>query len=304
MNRRHFVANLSAALGLLGLFTCSCGMLGQVTQDVTDAGQKLAFGGAKAAAAATLPIGIEEEVSYGGAISVMVVQRYGGLVDDPAVHGYINLLGQALALHAQRPNLAWHFAVLDSPQVNALSAPGGYVFVTKGALLQMTDEAQLAGVLAHEIGHVDARHALESIKALKAKSALAQGAADAWKDSALFGQLLDTYLGDFFEHGLPVAAEFEADALGTGLLMRVGWYGAGLRDFLAILGKMEAQADKPTTAQFEKTHPKTADRISKLEEQLKRFGDFSGSRDEARLRAVQAKARSFKPAPPAQAIAP
>jgi predicted Zn-dependent protease len=87
-----------------------------------------------------------------------VLKEYRAL-ENPALQAYVNSIGQGLAKSSQRPELEWHFTVLDSPEVNAFALPGGYVYITRGILAYLNDEAELAGVLGHEIGHVTARHA-------------------------------------------------------------------------------------------------------------------------------------------------
>ncbi len=147
------------------------------------------------------PISYREEAAIGGAVALALGARAGGgifvevapelasLSEIPAgrydttrpVPGkgpktdltrYLNLLGKGLAAASERPAIDWTFGVLDSPVPNAFSAPGGYVFVTTGLLRQMKNEAQLAGVLGHEIGHVTGRHALEAYRESKLVSCL------------------------------------------------------------------------------------------------------------------------------------
>ena len=135
------------------------------------------------------PIVLKEEVAFGGAMAVGLSQRANGLfieVDggaeglrDPAkvrladvpknqLNRYLNLVGKNLAAQSARPTLEWTFGVIDSDAVNAFSTPGGYVLVTRGLLRKIDNEAQLAGVLGHEIAHVTERHALNAYRRIKA----------------------------------------------------------------------------------------------------------------------------------------
>src|SRR6478609_5658236 len=98
-----------------------------------------------------------EEQDLGKQVSEKIRTRY-GVVQDAAVHRYVNLVGLALAQGSTRPNLPWTFIVLDTDGVNAFAAPGGYVHITKGALALVKNEAELAGVLGHEIVHVTEKH--------------------------------------------------------------------------------------------------------------------------------------------------
>ena len=84
-----------------------------------------------------------------------------GVYDDRALQEYVTDVGMQLAQNSERPNLPWHFTVVDVPAINAFALPGGYIYITRGILPFLDDEAQLAGVLGHEIGHVTARHAAQ-----------------------------------------------------------------------------------------------------------------------------------------------
>ena len=99
----------------------------------------------------------EQEVSEGAKAHQQVLKEY-SVYDNKPVQDYVNALGQRLAAQSHRSNLQWHFTVLDSPEINAFALPGGYVYVTRGIMAYMEDEADLAGVMGHEIGHVTARH--------------------------------------------------------------------------------------------------------------------------------------------------
>ncbi|OJT25993.1 hypothetical protein BO221_09155 [Archangium sp. Cb G35] len=108
-------------------------------------------------------ISYEEENAFGGAVSVDWVSRGGGLTrrqGAKALHVQLNKIGKNLAAQSSRPGLPWTFGVLQSDGVNAVSGPGGYVFVSEGLLAQLDNEAQLAGVLAHEIAHITGKHAM------------------------------------------------------------------------------------------------------------------------------------------------
>jgi predicted Zn-dependent protease len=98
-----------------------------------------------------------DEVAQGQKAHQQVLKEY-NVYNNPAVQDYVNALGQRLAAQSHRANLQWHFTVLDSPEINAFALPGGYVYVTRGIMAYMESEADLAGVMGHEIGHVTARH--------------------------------------------------------------------------------------------------------------------------------------------------
>src|SRR6185503_15296352 len=86
-----------------------------------------------------------------------------GLYDDPKAQAYVSRLGKELAAHSERPNLPWSFKVVDDPAVNAFALPGGFIYVTRGLMTHMTNEAELVSVIGHEIGHVTARHSVNQM---------------------------------------------------------------------------------------------------------------------------------------------
>lgn len=279
--KTHSVAK-TLAMAVLVALVPGCSYLQAAGVDVGRAQQALAVGAVKATAA-QLPIGPEEELAYGGAIAVKIVQKYGGLDDNEKRADYVQTVGQTVAAFSTRPELDYHFAVLNSDAVQALSAPGGYVFITRGALAKMGSEAELAGVLAHEVAHIAAKHALGIIQNVKSRQAMTDAAADAWKGAAAFSGVIGKFLDDYLEQGLPQGTEFEADQLGTETLQRVGWAPEGLRDFLQKLAAEEATAAGEA---FYKTHPKTGDRVAKLNAQVRDLG--TGETNAARF-AAQAR---------------
>ncbi|HYA88649.1 MAG TPA: M48 family metalloprotease, partial [Nitrospirota bacterium] len=105
---------------------------------------------------------ITEEVRLGREVAARIIARF-GLYDNPELMKYVNLVGNVLAIYAARPELEFHFAILNTDEINGYSAPGGYVFITRGAIANMQDESELAGALAHEIGHVVEKHAVKEL---------------------------------------------------------------------------------------------------------------------------------------------
>ncbi|HXF18735.1 MAG TPA: M48 family metalloprotease, partial [Burkholderiales bacterium] len=97
------------------------------------------------------------EMAEGAKAHPQILAEFGEY-KDPELQAYVNEVGQRLAKASHRPELDWHFTVLDTPDVNAFALPGGYVYVTRGIMAYMHSEADLAGVIGHEIGHVTARH--------------------------------------------------------------------------------------------------------------------------------------------------
>jgi outer membrane protein OmpA-like peptidoglycan-associated protein len=224
-----------------------------------------------------------QEIELGRAITAAVGRRY-PLLRDPALTRYVALVGNTVAGHSDRPDLRYSFAVLDTEEVNAFAAPGGFVFVTRGTLRSLRDEAALAGVLGHEIAHIALYHGVKAIKAGKQKElalfAVREGVAHS-RAAAFQGAIAGT--ADFFmEHvvlkGYSREQEAEADRLGQAYAARAGYHPAGLRDFLSVL--VERGAGEAAT--FLSTHPGTRERRDELDQLLAREpGD--GRRNPERL---------------------
>ena len=216
------------------------------------------------------PIGIETEVAIGRGIAVEAFSRFGGEYENEALIRYVNFVGHTVSEFSDRPDLRYHFSILDSEERNAFAAPGGYIFVTRGLLRSLRNEAELAGVLAHEVAHVTRRHMLETIR----RSAILTNVADVTlsamdEDPAMFANII-THVSDvLFTRGLDKTLEFDADVYGTEYLYRAGYNPQGLRDYLLTLKRQEGE----TRSVFFSTHPETAERIRKLDALLKRYED-------------------------------
>lgn len=186
------------------------------------------------------------------------------LVQDEGLQRYVNRVGRWVALQSERPELDWRFGVLDSLDVNAFAAPGGYVFVTKGLLLRMGSEAELAGVLAHEVAHVVQKHHLQAVQKGARLDLAATVAATQVKgeDRAR----LDKIAGGFQElyaRGLDKGDEHEADRMGVVIAARAGYDPYGLLATLQTLGAMNP-ADGALTFLF-KTHPAPGQRLDLID---------------------------------------
>ncbi|RMH37411.1 MAG: peptidase M48 [Nitrospirae bacterium] len=216
------------------------------------------------------PIGEEEELALGQAVAVEAFSRFGGEYHNASLTRYVNLVGQTIAEVSDRPNLAYHFAILNSEEQNAFAAPGGYIFVTIGLLKTLKNEAELAGVLAHEIAHVTQKHMLETIR----RSALLSNVSELTltvlnKDPQMFSNLIDEIADKLFTKGLDKEKEFEADEYGVEFAYRAGYNPRGLRDYLVTLQSQEGRA----RSRFFSTHPNTSERIAKLDGLLRNYPD-------------------------------
>lgn len=216
------------------------------------------------------PIGEEEEITLGQAVAVEAFSRFGGEYPDESLTRYVNLVGKTVAEVSDRPNLAFHFAILNSQEQNAFAAPGGYIFVTIGLLNTLKNEAELAGVLAHEVAHVTQKHMLETIRrgALLANvSELTLTAMN--QDPQMFSNIIDEITDKLFTKGLDKDKEFEADAYGIEFAYRAGYNPKGLRDYLVTLQSQEGHAQ----SRFFTTHPSTRTRLNRLDDLLAQYSD-------------------------------
>lgn len=218
---------------------------------------------------ASFPIGLAKEVEIGRGIAATVAGRW-KVLDDPALTTYVAMVGSVVAAQSPRASeVAWKFAVLDTDEVNAFAAPGGYVFVTRGALEVIESEAELAGVLAHEVGHVDQKHVLNQVRKFDMMSR-ARAEAD------LDGPLLDLIAGrasSMLFMGLNRGDEQESDSLGVVYAAAAGYRPDGMLAFLRHVQAVE-RADAPEAQQRPRlrrprnTHPDTDARVTNMERQI------------------------------------
>jgi predicted Zn-dependent protease len=190
-------------------------------------------------------------------------------IDDAAAQDYVNKVGLWVALQSDRPQLSWRFAVVDSDDIDAFAAPGGYVFLTRGLLLHMHSEAELAGVLGHEISHVVLKHHLNALQKAARLDLVSQGAQyeanQQGYNSDLDQQLMDKVSNaarNLYSTGLDKGDELAADRAGVVLAARAGYDPYGL---LAVLQTLETVDPKSSKMQLLlATHPSPADRIAAL----------------------------------------
>ncbi len=201
-----------------------------------------------------------QEIELGKLTDKSIREQF-GLYDDPALSAYVDRVARRMVPYLHRPSLAYHFAVLDTPVENAFAAPGGYVYVTRGLLAMMNSEAELATVLGHELGHVNARHAARQMT----NQLLLTG-------GVILGSALSedvAKIAPYMLVGLQVlflkfsrSDEYQADSLGI-LYSRQGRYSsAQMIPFFASIQKLEARAGGGLRLpNFLSTHPLTARRI-------------------------------------------
>lgn len=197
------------------------------------------------------------------------------LVGDPALQRYVNRVGRWLASQSERPGLPWTFGVIDSNDVNAFAAPGGYIFITKGLYILLRDESELAGVLAHEVAHVVRKHHL---KLLQQTQLIGAGTELLKQRVGGKDQRVQGLIGsgaEIMARGLDKAAEFEADRMGVVLATRAGYESFGLPEVLQEIGHLSA--DSGAVALLFKTHPHPDERLARLGEAM--GSRFDGIKD-------------------------
>jgi len=220
----------------------------------------------------------EEEYYIGRSVAALILGRYPAL-DNAALNQYVNKVGNAVALFSDRPELyaGWHFQVLNTDEVNALAAPGGMIFITKGLLKRCPDEESLALILAHEVGHVAARHGLQSIRKANLTGAFTSigieaiktyGPAQLAQVTAAFEGVLSDIVGTLIERGYDRKFEYEADESAVLIGCRTGYDPAGITRFLAtMVGDKTAVSGKG----WFKTHPTPEQRIREADSEINRL---------------------------------
>lgn len=210
-------------------------------------------------AGAAADVSPEKEWEIGGGVALKSVAAVGPVHPDDQLQRYVNLVGRTVARQGSRPHLPYTFTVLESPEVNAFAAPGGYVFLTTGALALMEDESELAGVLAHEVAHVSERHLIIMFKRQRWFSAMVT-TSTALKDNLQeYSQLGDLGNQVLLKGGIDRDFEYDADMQGTELAAMAGYDPSGLQRFLVKLGQATHRQGG-----WLSTHPSTPSRLEKL----------------------------------------
>ena len=215
----------------------------------------------------------QQEIQMGAQAHQDVLKEYAAL-DNTALQAYVNGVGQRLAKQSHRPELVWHFTVVDSADVNAFALPGGYVYITRGIMVYLNSEAELAGVVGHEIGHVTARH---GVRQQSTSTVVGLGAAlgsilvPGMKNQA--GATLLQTLAQAWTSGYGREHELEADRLGAEYLARTAYNPQAMIEVIGVLKNQELfaaeqakrEGKKPSTyhGTFD-THPSNDARLKQV----------------------------------------
>ncbi|MCW5755120.1 MAG: M48 family metallopeptidase [Phycisphaeraceae bacterium] len=211
-----------------------------------------------------VPLGWDWEIALGAEAQPELAREYGGSVQDPRLVAYVNDIGHRLARHTvnEVPNLPWEFTLLDSDVINAFALPGGKVFFSRGLAARLTDEAQMALVLGHEIGHVTARHGAERLSQTLVAQLGAELAGSVLSGQGGWGELTAYVVGQgagAYLLKFNRDQESEADRLGMRYMVMEGYDPSAIRDVMRILAEASSGQRQP---EFLSTHPYPETRIS------------------------------------------
>jgi predicted Zn-dependent protease len=194
----------------------------------------------------------KQEISLGSQMNKQILESQFHLLNDPVISQYVNQVGQRLVPHSQRPNIPYKFQVVKDKQINAFATMGGYVYVTTGLLAAADNEAQLASVLGHEMGHIAARHVIQQMKQQAIEAGLASAAGLSNNAAVNLGVKLALNLPGSRSH------EFEADRRGLFTFTKEGYDPEAMPTFMKKL------VNSNSGPAFLSTHPAAPDRIRTL----------------------------------------
>jgi predicted Zn-dependent protease len=200
-----------------------------------------------------------QEIAMGAQAHVSIKAEF-GVLDQPAVQDYVQQVGKNIAAVSHRPNLDWHFTAVDSPVINAFALPGGYVYFTRGILAYFNNEAEFAGVMGHEVGHITARHAISRMTRSQAAQ-FGLGAASVLSPTAgQFGGAAGGAFGLWFLR-FSRDDERQADQLGVEYAARAGYDPREVSNFFEVLQRLAEASDRETMPGWLSTHPDPGERV-------------------------------------------
>ena len=231
----------------------------------------------------------EQEYYLGRAVAANILSSYRIYDGNPALTDYLNNIRAAITANSPRPDVynGYHVAILDSNEVNAFATPGGHIFVTRGLISAAKSEDALAGVIAHEVAHIQLQHGLKAIKTSRITQAImitsmavVEGVTerDLTEATNLFNNTIGQIVNTLVNKGYSKSQEYDADSAALRLMTSAGYNPRGLIDVLEELKAVQ----KNVTGGFNKTHPTPADRIKKANKLIKNYSvtDSSSYRQE------------------------
>jgi predicted Zn-dependent protease len=286
------VGSVAAAIALIG-----CAAAHQIATQYGGKNADLFNGGITALEGFT-PVDKVTASKYGKSMAIAVTNEY-KVSDNQKQQIYVNYIGQTLAAASAHPNDHYLFGVLDkADEVEAFSGPDGYIFITSGALNKAQDEAEVAGILAHEMTHVQKQHGIQAVQRGKVQQGLMQGASHFANASAGIQQALpwaDDLVTNQLHGHYDQPSELEADKGAVDLLIAAGYDPNSLLNFMNRIG--QEQQSNPSSNVMS-THPDMKSRAAAVESQIKAAGVTGGA-----TLADRFKANVFAVATPAPAAA-
>jgi predicted Zn-dependent protease len=253
---------------LLGLLILLTGCAGLQIEGIE--GLDILSSSAGAVSKAARPISDKEEYYVGRSVAARILSTY-EIYRDRELTEYINEIGQTVALHSDKPSTyaGYHFAILDSKEINAFASPGGTIFITRGMIKAVNSEDELAAVLAHEVAHINHRDGIASIKKARwteavtiigASAAKEYGSKDLSQLVTLFEGSIDDIVKTLVVNGYGREQEYSADKSSLAILKLSGYDPAALKDFVTRLIKK----GKTSKGGMLQTHPATNDRLENI----------------------------------------
>ena len=209
-----------------------------------------------------------QEIQIGQQSHEEVIRQFGVYNEKPELNRLVDSIGQRIASTSDRPHLPWHFTIIDTPMVNAMALPGGYIYITRGMLERINAEDELAGVLGHEITHVTARHAAAQMsRAQLAQFGMVLGAVIAGPEATqTYGQLAEIGLSLLFQR-YSRGQESQADLVGTEYVTRANYNPVGVERMLIGLKRMDKHPASGIERYFQ-SHPDPAKRVRDVEKKI------------------------------------
>lgn len=220
----------------------------------------------------------EQEYYIGRAVAANILSKYKIWDKNPRLTAYANRICNAIVVNSPRPDIynGYHVMLLDSDEINAFATSGGHIYITRGLIASAKSEEALAGVIAHEIAHIQLQHSIKSIKTSRITQALlitgasTAGAASGYdvnEMADIFNESVGEIVTTMVNNGYSQTQEFDADATALGLLAAAGYNPSGLLDMLKELNKIQ----QGKSGGFNKTHPAPAQRIANAEKNIAKY---------------------------------
>ena len=231
--------------------------------------------------------GTEKEIDFGRGVAAKILGKYPIFKDEEKVN-YVSQIGTGISAQLGRPELRYYFGILNSEDINAYAAPGGYIFVTTGALKLMSNEAQLAGVLAHELAHINQKHIVKQLNLQSTDRSMTSGIAQILGGATLSAKIALERLNDLafkmlMEEGLSKKDEADADQKALEMLISTGYDPLSYLNYLLSLKPYLEQGQAKVLS---KTHPTIDNRIKLLREFISRhqLDSTQGKKNEKRFK--------------------